>query len=56
MTLEHHIEWVYLETKRGGQLKYIFDKPEAKVSFTICDCDEVEHIYEHCNLHGLWMK
>ena len=49
----HHIEFVYLETKRGGQLKY-FDLGETPtIAFTLSE-DELVAAYEYCNLHGLW--
>lgn len=49
----HHIEWIYLETKKGGQIKYleIGQKPEAMF---LLEDDEAVAAYEYCNLHGLW--
>lgn len=54
MTEAHYIEWVYVQTKKGGQFKYFApgDVPIAK--FTMID-DEVVAVYEHCNLHGLFV-
>ena len=56
MLEEHYIEWISLQTKQGNQRKALKpgDKPEA--CFCICEGDEVEAVYEHCNLHGLWKK
>ena len=56
MLEEHYIEWISLQTKQGNQRKPLKpgEKPEA--CFAICDGDEVEAVYEHCNLHGLWKK
>jgi superoxide reductase len=53
MTQEHYIEWIYLETKQGGQRKALLpeNKPEAK--FSLID-DELSAVYAYCNLHGLW--
>ncbi len=53
MLEEHHIEWIYLETKKGGQRKSltIGGKPEA---IFLLEDDEVVAAYEYCNLHGLW--
>lgn len=50
----HYIEWIYLETKNGGQRKALHpgDKPEA--TFELID-DEAVAAYAYCNLHGLWM-
>ena len=54
MTDAHLIEWIYLQTKKGGQYRHLTpaDKPEA--TFTVADDDEPIAVYEHCNLHGLW--
>ena len=56
MLEEHYIEWISLQTKQGNQRKALKpgDAPEA--CFCICEGDEVEAVYEHCNLHGLWKK
>lgn len=53
MVEEHYIQWVYLQTDRGGQRKCLKagDKPEVK--FALCDEKPVA-VYEYCNLHGLW--
>ena len=50
MTDAHLIEWIYLQTKKGGQYRHL--TPEA--TFTVADDDEPIAVYEHCNLHGLW--
>ena len=51
MTPEHHIAFIYVETKHGGQLVKLTDKPEA----VFCTCaDKPVAVYEYCNLHGLW--
>lgn len=54
MIPEHHIEWIFIQTKQGTQRKVLNpgEKPEA--CFAICDGDEVEAVYAYCNLHGLW--
>ena len=53
MIPEHYIEWVYIETEKGGQRKNLSpgDKPNAV--FVLKD-DKVLAVYEYCNLHGLW--
>ena len=53
MIEEHYIEWVYIETKRGGQRKSLLPGEEPHVEFTLID-DEVVNVFEYCNLHGLW--
>ncbi len=56
MTEGHWIQWIYLQTKCGGQYRLLqpTDKPEA--TFTVPDDDEPVAVYEYCNLHGLWKK
>ncbi|MCQ2608603.1 MAG: desulfoferrodoxin [Bacteroidales bacterium] len=52
MTPEHHIEWIYVETKNGGRFKYLSptSKPQIKIS---CKSEPIA-VYAYCNLHGLW--
>ena len=54
MTDAHLIQWIYLQTRKGGQYKHLTaeDKPEA--NFIIAEDDEPVAVYEYCNLHGLW--
>ena len=54
MTEAHLIQWIYLQTKKGGQYVHLSatDKPEAE--FIVTDGDEPLAAYEFCNLHGLW--
>ena len=54
MTEAHLIQWIYLQTKKGGQYVHLTaaDKPEAE--FTVADDDEPLAAYEFSNLHGLW--
>lgn len=54
MTAEHLIQWVYLETKNGGQRKVF--SPGEEPSVTFCTEDDIPvAVYAYCNLHGLWM-
>lgn len=53
MVEEHHIEWVYLQTDRGGQRKCLEVGAQPKVTFAVCDEKPVA-VYAYCNLHGLW--
>lgn len=53
MTAEHNIGWVYLETDKGHQLKYLESDAAPEVEFAIGDEKPVA-VYAYCNLHGLW--
>ena len=50
----HWIEWVQLQTDRGSRRHYLNPGEAPKVCFSLCEGDEVEAVYEYCNLHGLW--
>lgn len=54
MIPEHYIEWIWLQTRDGMQLKKLHpgDPPEAR--FLIDHEDQVESVLAYCNLHGLW--
>lgn len=54
-TPEHHIQWIYLQTKLGGIIRYLDhnEPPEACIKIPKGDC--LEKVYIYCNLHGLWM-
>ena len=54
MVAEHSILWIYLETDRGGQLKYLEVGKEPAAVFALVDEKPVA-AYAYCNLHGLWM-
>ncbi len=53
MTEEHSIQWVYLQTEKGGQRKCLNpgDAPEA--DFAVIE-DKPVAVFAYCNLHGLW--
>lgn len=53
MVPEHYIEWVYLETERGGQRKALHPGEEPVVEFCLMD-DKPIAAYAYCNIHGLW--
>lgn len=53
MTEAHYIQWVYVQTKGGGQRKCLSPGEEPKVTFALGG-DEVVVVYAYCNLHGLW--
>lgn len=53
MVEEHFIQWVYLQTDRGGQRKCLKPGEKPQVRFALCDEKPVA-VFEYCNLHGLW--
>ncbi len=54
MIPEHFIQWVYLETEKGGQRKALNPGDAPEVKFWLGD-DKPVAVYAYCNLHGLWM-
>ncbi|BCJ96093.1 superoxide reductase [Anaerocolumna cellulosilytica] len=53
MLEEHYIQWVYLETDKGLQVKYLEPGEKPTAVFELKDEKPVA-AYEYCNLHGLW--
>ena len=53
MVPEHSIEWVYLQTDKGGQRKCLNAGEAPKAVFALADEKPVA-VYAYCNLHGLW--
>ncbi len=53
MMKEHSIEWIYLETDRGGQRKALYPDETPEAVFLLED-DEAIAAFAYCNLHGLW--
>ncbi len=53
MLEEHYIQWVYLQTEKGGQRKCLKPGEAPKVTFAL-DGDKPLAAFEYCNLHGLW--
>ena len=53
MVPEHSIEWVFVETENGGQLKRLNPGSEPEVKFLL-DGEKAVAVYAYCNLHGLW--
>jgi superoxide reductase len=53
MEEKHYIQWIYLQTKNGGQRKCLSPGDEPKATFAL-DNDEVVAVFEYCNIHGLW--
>ncbi|MEG2117627.1 MAG: desulfoferrodoxin family protein [Clostridia bacterium] len=53
MTAEPHIEWIYLQTKCGGQRKRLEIGQNPTADFFLID-DVPVAVFAYCNLHGLW--
>ncbi len=53
MLQEHNIEFIYLQTKNGGQRKSLEIGQNPVASFKLID-DEPLEVFAYCNLHGLW--
>ena len=53
MTEEHSIQWLYLQTDRGGQRKSILPGEAPEVTFSL-NGEKPVAVYAYCNLHGLW--
>lgn len=53
MVEEHLINWVYLETDRGGQRKNLIAGGAPEVKFVLGEEKPIA-VYAYCNLHGLW--
>ena len=54
MTKEHSIQWVFLETKKGGQFAYLSSDEKPEVEFSLSEGDTAVAAYAYCNLHGFW--
>lgn len=51
---EHHnIEWIYIETTDGEQLKYFKKDKEPELDFALTNGDHPVKIYAYCRKHGL---
>ncbi len=55
MTEAHYIQWIYLQTEKGGQRKALKPGEAPKAVFVLKD-DKAVAAYAYCNLHGLWKK
>ena len=50
----HYTKFIYLETKLGGQIRYLNPGQDSEAEFIVAEADEPVAVYEFCNLHGLW--
>ena len=53
MIKQHFIQWIYLETEDGGQMKKL-EPGEKPVATFLLNGGKPVAAYEYCNLHGLW--
>ena len=56
MIPEHHIEWIYLQTNKGGQRKCLTPGEEPGAVFALAQDEVPVAAYAYCNIHGLWKK
>lgn len=49
----HFIQWIYLQTEKGGMRKQLHPSEKPVATFRLVD-DKPVAVYEYCNLHGLW--
>lgn len=54
MSEEHSIDWIFLETKTGGQFVKLSPTTQPVAEFVLSDQDEAVAAYAYCNLHGFW--
>ena len=54
MSDEHSIDWIFLETKKGGQFMKLSPQEEPVAHFVLAEQDEACAAYAYCNLHGFW--
>ena len=54
MTEEHYIEWIYLQTNKGEQFKYLLPNQKPTATFILGNDEKVECVFAYCNLHSLW--
>ncbi|HIU64943.1 MAG TPA: desulfoferrodoxin [Candidatus Avacidaminococcus intestinavium] len=50
----HYIQWIYLVTEQGEQVKHLTPNSEPTAVFALAEGDKFVAAYEYCNLHGLW--
>ncbi len=53
MTEAHYIQWIYLQTDKGGHRISLNPGEKPEVSFILHNETPIA-VYEYCNLHGLW--
>ncbi len=54
MMEKHYIQFIYLETEKGGQRVKLTPNDKAEATFALVEGDKAVAAYAYCNLHGLW--
>ena len=52
----HYIQLIVLVTEKGYQVAPLTPADKPMVTFALAEGDAPVKVYEHCNLHGLWVK
>ena len=50
----HYIQWIFVETENGGQIRYLNPGQAPSTVFEL-GSEKPVTVYAYCNLHGLWM-
>lgn len=50
---DHYIEWIFVETDKGGQKVALKPGEKPYAEFNLHGAKAIA-VYEYCNLHGLW--
>jgi len=50
----HYIQWIFVETENGGQIRYLNPGQAPNAVFEL-GSEKPVAVYAYCNLHGLWM-
>ena len=50
----HYIQWIFVETENGGQIRYLNPGQAPSTVFEL-GSEKPVAVYAYCNLHGLWM-
>ena len=53
MDEDHYIQWIYVQTNKGGMRKTLKPGDRPIVEYNMQDENAVA-VYAYCNLHGLW--
>ncbi len=54
MDPDHWIEWIYLLTDKGFQIKHLRPGEDPRAVFAILDSEVVLAVMAYCNKHGLF--